>query len=144
VSTLARRTLIVAALAVAGVLLVWVYNNAVVGSDSTSNSRPAGVERLVPESGSDVLTQSLVGIDLADGYDADLEINGIRISNVTNDPDGDGLRKNESLGLVEYVPGPGKRVERLEPTKNCVVAHVWRTSDGPTTAKPVSWCFDAT
>ena len=144
VPTYARRLIIVAALAVAGVLLVWVYNNAQVGSDATSNALPAGVERLIPESGSDVLTQSLVGVDLANGYDADLEINGVRISNTAANPDDDGLRKNLTVGTVEYLPGEGRRVEALEQGKNCVIANVWRQADGRSTSKPVSWCFDAT
>ena len=143
-STAVRRSLIVVALIGAGVLLVWVYNNAVVGSDATSDSLPEGVERLIPASGSSVLTQSVVGIDLATGFDADLEINGERITNVTKDPDGDGLHKDLTTGRVEYRPGPGRRIERLQSTRNCVVAHVWRREDGPTTQKPVSWCFDAT
>jgi hypothetical protein len=133
---------IVSALAVAGVLLVWVYNNSAVGSDNAS--RPAGVERYIPEAGSDVLTQSAVGVDVAEGYDADLEINGVRISNVTEDPNGDGLMKNLSIGLIQYTPGPGKTIEKLEPTKNCIVAHVWRIIVGRSTSKPASWCFDAT
>jgi hypothetical protein len=143
VSTLVRRSLIAVALVVAAVLLVYVYNHAVVGSDATSSGLPRGVERLIPESGSNVLTQSTVGIDLAEGFDADLEINGVRITNETDDPDGDGLRKNLTIGRVEYLPGPGKRIERLESTRNCVVAHVWKREDGPTTQQPVSWCFEA-
>jgi hypothetical protein len=144
VSIVARRALIVVAIVAAGALMVWVYNNAVVGSDATSDSLPDGVERLIPDSGASVLTQSTVGIDLATGYDADLEINGERITNVVTDPDGDGLHKDLSVGRIEYRPGPGRRIEALEPTRNCVVAHVWRQEDGRASQQPVSWCFNAT
>ena len=143
VSNTLRRVLIVVALAAAAALLVWVYNNAVVGDDQASEAGAEGVDRFIPASGAEVLAQSTVGVDLADGYDADLEINGVRITDVAENPDADGLRKNLSVGLVEYVPGPGKRIEALRSERNCVVANVWLQEDGPATAKPVRWCFDA-
>lgn len=139
-----RRSIIAVAVLAAGAGLWWVYDNAVVGSDATSDNRPDAVERLIPEPGSEVLTQAVVGIDVAVGYDADLEINGTRITELAATPEDDGLRKNLEIGLVEYLPGPGKQIERLEPTRNCVVARVWSRQEGPERAEPISWCFDAT
>jgi hypothetical protein len=144
VSDTLRRLLIVLALAVAAALAVWVYGNAVVGDEAPTGTEAAGVDRLIPAPGSETLTQGAVGIDLAVGYDADLEVNGVRISGVATDEDDDGLRKNLTIGLVEYLPGPGRQIEALASGRNCVVARVWRQEDGPTAANPVSWCFDAT
>jgi hypothetical protein len=143
VSTLVRRLIITIAVVGAGVALIYVGRNAVVGSDSSSSNTIAGVERLIPTSGSNVLTQSIVGIDIADGYDATLDINGTIITDVAEGPEDEGLRKNLTIGLVEYVPGPGKEIESLNSGRNCVIASVWKQSEGPTTAKPMSWCFDA-
>jgi hypothetical protein len=144
VSPWVRRLIILAVLAVAGSLTVWAYNNGVTGSDEASLSKIEGVERLIPESGTSVPAQSQVGIDLAVGYDANLEINGKTISNVATKVGEDGLQKNLAIGLITYQPGPGHRIERLQQGQNCIIANVWSREIGPTSSKPQSWCFNAT
>ena len=144
VSPLVRRLIILATLVVAGSLAVWAYNNGVTGSDEASQSKLEGVERLIPESGSNVPAQSQVGIDLAVGYDANLEINGKLISNVATKVGEDGLQKNLAIGLVTYQPAAGHRIERLAQGQNCIIANVWKRQDGPSASKPQSWCFNAT
>jgi hypothetical protein len=139
-----RRLIILAALALAGSLAVWAYNNGVSGDEEASQSKPTGVERYLPESGSSVPAQSQVGIDLAVGYDATLTINGKTISNTASKVGEDGLMKNLEIGLITYQPAPGHRIERLPQGQNCVVANVWARKDGPTTATPARWCFKAT
>lgn len=111
---------------------------AVTGSDSTSGNLPDSVDRLIPVSGGEVPRQSPVGLDVAEGYDAYLVINGTEIR--TSD---DGLVKDLGTGLIQFQPGPGLPIEALENDQNCVVAYVWDRIEGPTTAKPVSWCFSA-
>jgi hypothetical protein len=117
--------------------LVLTVQAAVTGDDDTSRALPDSVERLLPESGSEVLTQSTVGVDLAVGYDAYLIINGTEI----RDEEG-GLFKDMGTGLVTYQPGAGE-IEELEAEKNCVIAMVWDQTEGPKFADPVSWCFTA-
>lgn len=129
---------------VMAVLVVVVYQGAVTGPDQTSFSKPTYVERLIPASGSEVLRQSTVGVDLAEGYDAFLVINGVSIQNVADEDDDDGLRKAPTLGTVEYVPGPGRRIRSLESPEQCVSAWVWRILDGPDTAEQIYWCFEVT
>lgn len=129
---------------VAVVLAVWVYNNAVTGLDQASLSKPFYVERLIPDSGSDVLRQSGVGIDLKDGYDAYLVINNITINNTATEKDPDGLLKAPSLGTVEYRPGPGRRIQALTTPRQCVDAWVWKKIDGPDHPTQISWCFNVT
>ena len=125
-------------------IIVYVSNNSVTGPDQASLSKPDYVERLIPDSGSQVLRQATVGVDLKEGYDAYLVINGITINNDANKSDDDGLRKAPSLGTVEYAPGPGHRIKELDTPKQCVDAWVWRKLDGPATAKQINWCFEVT
>lgn len=112
---------------------------AVTGLDSSSENLPDSVDRLIPGSGQQVLRQSQVGIDVADGYDAWLQINGVDVRGAD-----EGLIKDTGTGLVQFQPGPGRLIESLNPGQNCVIAFVWDQVEGESTAKPVSWCFDAT
>ena len=109
---------------------VYAYQNAVTGSSQASDSLPTSVERLIPESGTSVLAQSEVGIDLATGYDAYLVIDGQVIDNEATAENPDGLRKVPDLQLVEYTPAEGRRVERLEGPQQCVDAFVWDQREG--------------
>lgn len=111
---------------------------AVTGGENTSQALPDYVDRLIPESGSEVLSQSAIGIDLATGYDAYLIVNGVEIRTEQQ-----GLTRDEGLGIVRFQPGPDTEVEGLQPERNCVVAMVWPRSEGPDAAEPVSWCFTA-
>ena len=112
---------------------------AVTGFEDTSGVLPDSVDRLIPPSGAEVLRQSQVGIDVADGYDAYLQINGVEVRNAE-----DGLIKDLGTGLVLFQPGPDRPIEELNTNQNCVVAFVYDQVDGPSTAQPVSWCFQAT
>lgn len=126
----------VALAAVAG--LVYTVSLATTGDDEASQALPEYVDRLIPNSGDEVLTQSAVGIDVATGYDAYLIVNGTEVQ--TEDA---GLVKDLGLGLVQYQPGQGKLIESLNPEKNCVTAMIWRQIDGQETAEPFNWCFTA-
>jgi hypothetical protein len=125
-------------------LLVWAANNSTAGSANTSESKPDYVLRLIPDSGSQVLRQATVGLQVRPDYDAYLVINGQVIDNVAAKVGDDGLDKTDSLGLIEYTPAPGKRIEHLEPQLNTIIAFVWKRSDGPSTAKQVAWTITAT
>lgn len=117
---------------------------AVTGLDSSSENLPDSVDRLIPGSGQQVLRQSQVGIDVADGYDAYLQVNGVTISTAA-----EGLIK-DGTGLVQFQPGPpsetapDRPIETLNQGQNCVTAFVWDQLEGQATAEPVAWCFNAT
>ncbi len=128
--------ILVVLIAMAG--LVFTVSLATTGNDNTSAALPDSVDRLIPGSGDEVLAQSPLGVDLANGYDAFLIVNGVEIKTQE-----DGLSKNLGLGLVQFQPGPGKPIESLNPEQNCVVAMVWQQSEGEEAAEPVSWCFSA-
>lgn len=112
---------------------------AVTGNDESSGALPDTVDRLIPASGSEVLRQTQVGIDVAEGQDAYLLVNGVEIRDAE-----DGLIKDLGTGLILFQPGEGRPVEELNPNQNCVVAFVYDEIDGPSAAQPVSWCFQAT
>jgi len=109
------------------------------GGDRTSEVLPESVERLIPASGAEILAQSTVGIDVAEGYDAYLIVEGKEIREGT-----DGLVRQTGTGLVQFTPGEGRPVTGLPSGRNCMTAMVWKSTEGPKTAKPVNWCFDVT
>ncbi|HPU38671.1 MAG TPA: hypothetical protein PLS63_03790 [Microthrixaceae bacterium] len=109
------------------------------GGDKTSEVLPEYVDRLEPTSGSQILQQSTVGVDVAEGYDAFLIVDGKEIKTTA-----DGLVKQLSTGIVQFTPGPGRPVETLPSGRNCVTAMVWLAKDGERTAKPTNWCFEVT
>jgi hypothetical protein len=134
-----RRIIITVLVVGALVGIFFTGRMAITGSNEASGSLPDAVDRLIPESGSEVLRQSQVGIDVADGYDAYLQVNGVEIR--TSE---DGLIKDLGTGQILFQPGPDRPVEELNPNQNCIVAFVYDQLEGPTTAQPVSWCFQAT
>jgi hypothetical protein len=119
--------------------LFFVGRAAVTGTDSTSANLPEAVERLLPASGASVLRQSQVGLDLADGYDAYLIINGTEIRSAE-----DGLIRDLGTGQILYQPGVDKPVETLNAGQNCITAMVWPVLETAATADAVPWCFEAT
>lgn len=123
--------------AVAGIVVAVMV--ASTGADRASETLPDSVERLIPASGSEILAQSTVGIDVAQGYDAYLIVDGNEISEGT-----DGLVRQTGTGLVQFTPGEGRPVTELPSGRNCMTAMVWKATDGQNTAKPVNWCFDVT
>ncbi|MHB1138971.1 MAG: hypothetical protein ACYC2O_08430 [Microthrixaceae bacterium] len=134
------RTVITTLLIVGALVgLFFVGRAAVTGTDSTSAALPRQVERLVPASGDEVLVQAQVGLDVADGYDAYLIVNGTEIRTAE-----DGLIRGMGNGLIVFQPGPGKPIETLNSGQNCIVAMVWDELETVDTAEPVSWCFQAT
>jgi hypothetical protein len=85
------------------------------------SDRDDAIDALVPNEGADVLRQSTVGIDLADGYLAQIAVNGITI------PD-DQLSGDRGLAQYFFSPGPGRVLESLQP--------VVRTASWPPTGVP--------
>lgn len=136
-------------LAVAAIVVLLGAMVALFANAPTASQRglPVGVDRLVPDDDSQILRQSAVGVDAAKGYDAELIINGTRISGLmeldakTGDLTRDGLNKNLESGLITYTPKPGGLVENLKKGKNCVQAVVWPTAVGRRAQHVATWCF---
>lgn len=94
------------------------------------------IERVSPAPGDEVLSQSEVLIDLVDGYNAELTLNGVAI------PEAE-LRRVAGLNIVSFRPDQGKVVEALLPEVNCVNALYWPMATGRATARSYQWCFTA-
>lgn len=124
-----------AVIAIALGLVVYAASNAATGNEATSRSLPDHVERLIPESGTEVLAQSMIGIDLEVGYTAELVLNGTTLST------SDGVLVNEELATVTFKPTSNSTIERLDPEENCVEARVRPVGDASVAPSPVFWCF---
>ena len=97
----------------------------------------SAVEQLIPGDGSpSVLRQAEIGIDLEDGWTAELSVNGVLIPE-------DQLRRNDPLAQVYFTPGPGKEIEQYRSGSVVVVSSIWRPIDGESRddARQVVWRF---
>jgi hypothetical protein len=137
------KILVVAVLAAAiGAFALAYLRSAAGDDDSIVSSGATGefVEQLTPPSGSQVLQQATVAIDLAPGWEATLdEIGGRSI------PEDDlVVRSNrQQPDTVEFTPGPDKALEALPAGRVCVRASVWQIALGPEeSTRRVSWCFN--
>jgi len=109
------------------------------GDDGTGGAGAAGggdfVERLLPGSDTQVVQQGTVGIDLAPGWEGSLVVDGVAIP-------AEDVDVNESLGLIQFTPGPGKIMRTLPVGNICAQATVFEARTGPQDSRLVSWCFD--
>ena len=98
---------------------------------------PVAIQEVSPVAGSNVLSQTEVSVDLAVGYTAELEINGIVIPE-------DELFRVEALNQLTYRPREGRVIDQLRADQNCVRVQYWLISEGRSEADPrFDWCFDA-
>lgn len=94
------------------------------------------IESVSPNPDDEVLSQVDVAIDLAEGYTAELTVNGIKIPE-------DQLRRVEALNIVSFRPGANQVIAKLQPEINCVNALYWPVASGRSSARSYQWCFTA-
>jgi len=131
------RRVVLMLLLVAGFGMFWLAGHNGLSGEVPPLDTDKAVEALIPGDGSpNVLRQSEIGIDLAPGWVASLQVNGKDI------PD-DELRVNTPLNQYFFTPGPGKAVEKLNAGTVIAVAKIWRAVDGETRddARTVIWRF---
>ena len=104
--------------------------------DGTGTELPVAIQEVVPSPGSNVLSQTDVEVDLAVGYTAEIDINGVEIPE-------DQLFRVDALNKLSYQPGAGKVVPRLLPDQNCVRVFYWLIATGDQDRQSYTWCFDA-
>lgn len=138
------KLLLASLIALMLVISVWAYNNGVTGDPNAAETQPTAVDRLIPPANSEALSQDEVGIELAEGFNAYLIIDGATIRDDATEAQPDGLRRNTAIRGVYYDPGPGRTVASLSTPTACVTAMIYRSVDGPTDAEPYRWCFDTT
>jgi len=134
--TVLRRVVITALLLLAGGL-VW-YSASVKGEPEPPSLTDTAIEQLIPARDTpSALRQAEIGIDLAPGWDADLQINGVDIPE-------DEERENGSQDQVLFKPGEGKVIEALAPGVVQVTAFLWEPAKGQTHERgshTVTWSF---
>ncbi len=87
------------------------------------------VEALIPGRDAETLSQTEVGIDLADGWTGTLSLNGEEVD----------AQRVDALNQLLYRPPEG-----LDSGRNCVTAAIYRSSESPESARDVTWCFEVT
>jgi hypothetical protein len=138
-------TALIASAAVLIGIAVWATDTenedevAVSGGGEAPSGGPV-VEQTTPRDGSEALSQTQIGIDLAPGYDGRLVVNSVEV------PDED-VDKDTNLNQIVFVPSEGKAVEELPSgQETCVLALYWPLAEGEGGAGSGSyrWCFDVT
>lgn len=129
-----RRLIVLGFLALAAGLLA----AAIIVSADTPNSTdlPVAIQSVSPSAGDNVLSQSDIVVDLAIGYTAELEVNGVPIPE-------EELFRVPGLNQLTYRPDAGHVVERLLPDQNCVRVRYWLISAGAGDPNFHTWCFFA-
>lgn len=93
------------------------------------------VRRVFPEPGAVALRQDAIGVELAFGYDATIEIDSRVI------PD-DQVDRVSGINRVSFTPGDGKEIERLAAGRHCASVRYFGADSTPEEAsRPYSWCF---
>ncbi len=129
-----NRLIIIGALAIAAAL----FGTAIVvylGNPRTTDL-PVAIQEVSPVAQSTVVLQSDVVVDLAAGYTAEIDINGVPIPE-------DEITEVLALNQIRFSPGAGKTLERLFTEQNCVRVNYWLIVQGPLNTQTYTWCFDA-
>jgi hypothetical protein len=93
--------------------------------------QPKAIEAVTPACGSAALQLDTVSVDLAPGYEGQLEINGIAVP----------VQTVSALNLIEFKPGQGKEIEQLPADFNQARVTYWRSDLGPDQSNSFVWTF---
>ena len=126
------RLLIAGAVALAGVLIV--IAAAVGGDEGKCAGQPAAIEEVSPGCNASALQLDAVVVDLAPGYEGELTINDVAVP----------VQVISSLNRIEYRPGAGKEIERLQAQTNRARVTYWRSSVGRDQSASYAWSFRVT
>ena len=99
-----------------------------------STDLPVAIQAVEPAPFSNVLSQSAIKVDMAVGYSAEIDINGIVIPE-------DELRRVEGLNQLSFQPGVGQTLTSLRADENCVRVFYWLIAR-PEDRTQYTWCFD--
>ena len=127
-------------------------------TDDPREDLPAAVEDVSPVPDAvQVLAQTQVIADLAEGYEARLTIDGTELETVRLDELGNanaepGTQVDVPVGVVvfepgnatlTFTPGEGGPIERFAPGRHTATVLYWKAEDGPDAARSYSWSFEA-
>lgn len=131
-----RRAILLGAVAVAIGLMVFAFSRDS-GNEGTTTGGGDAVEALIPAEGSEVLSQSTIGVDLAPGWTGSLRIDGQEV------PDDELVDDRQQYQLL-YQPTEGSALGTLPAGEVCAQATIYRLADGPERSRIVTWCFNVT
>jgi hypothetical protein len=150
------RKLLAASLAIAVglVLIVVALSQAVTGDEATQ--LPPAIESITPAPDAvQVLRQTQVVIDLAEGHEGEVTVDGVALTTVRLDelaavdiepgeqvdvPPGAVFEPGN--GTLTFTPGEGAPIEEFEPGAHTVSVVYWRAVDGRDTARTYTWTFE--
>jgi len=146
-----RRVVSSLVLAVAAALLVVGLQESQDGGSTVLQSRPAAILRVFPTEGAASLRQEPIGVQLADDYTGELEVDQLPIPvdqterpapiEGGNSPAPKGL---SGLNQVSFAPGAGKVIESLSPGGHVARALYWKkVGETRDQALAYSWSFTA-
>jgi len=114
-------------------LIVVIVGAVLLAPSGEPTELPDAVEHFTPADGATVLEQTSVVLDLAPGYAATLTIDGLVIP-------AEEVIFTDVTGRHEFIPGPGKTIERWATGFHVVEARWDRISDLPDPGS-VTWSF---
>lgn len=101
-----------------------------------------------------VLQQTQVVIDLLEGYEGALTIDGVELPTFRLDEVPLGVEPGEQIevppgavfepgnGTLSFSPGQGSGIDSFEPGRHTVTVTYWRIEEGPDTARTYRWAFE--
>jgi hypothetical protein len=150
------RKLAVASLAIAvGLVMIgWAVVRGVTG-DEVSNL-PDAIERISPlPDAVQVLAQTQIVVDLAEGYEGRMTVDGVefptlRLEELTNDDVEPGAQVEIPAGVVfepgndtlTFTPGAGIEIEQFEDGLHRATVVYWPVERGEAAARSYSWTFN--
>ena len=150
------RKLLAASLAIAvGLVLIVVALAQAVTGDETAQL-PSAIESITPAPDAvQVLQQTQVVVDLAEGHEGELTVDGVALTTVRLDelaavdvepgeqvevPPGAVFEPGNAT--LTFTPGEGAPIEHFDPGAHTVSVVYWKTVDGRDTARTYTWTFE--
>ena len=137
-----------------GIVLIAIGLLRSVTGDEVTNL-PDAIEEIAPTPDAEqVLQQTDVLVDLAEGYEGELTIDGVALPTIRLDELGSinvepgaqieippGAIFEPGNGTLRFKPSEGGPIESFDPGAHNVVVTYWRTEDGRETARSYGWTF---
>jgi len=149
------RTLLFASLGltVGMVLIVLGLLRSVTGDEVTN--LPDAIEEINPTpDAAQVLQQTSVSVDLAEGYEGELTVDGVALETIRLDElspiDAEpgeqidvppGAIFEPGNGTLSFRPGEGTGIDSFDPGVHNVTVRYWRSVEGPDSARSYTWTF---
>ena len=151
------RKLLLASLTIAVGIVLVVFALARAETGSPEDDYPSAVEDVSPVPNAvQVLGQTQVIVDLEEGHEGRMEIDGVALDTIRLDelPTGNvepGAQIDVPPGVVfepgnatlTFTPGEGGPIERFQEGRHTATVIFWRSDAGPGSARSYTWSFQA-